>query len=113
MEPFKLLLSNCGEDFADIWNAMNQFITNSDVPPTHIFDANTHKIVEPEEAGILEPAKVCRVTIGNALSVASILSTLGGLIVSPRDAGLEAQLALSKSAFKDMMSDSTGHVGQE
>lgn len=113
MEPFKLLLSNCGEDFTDIWNAMGGYITGSDVPPTHIFDANSHKIVEPMIAGIIEPAKVCRVSIGNALSVASILSTLGGLVVSPRDAGLETQLALSKSAFKDMMSENTGTVGQE
>lgn len=113
MEPFKLLLSNCGEDFADIWNAVGVYVTGSDQPPTHIFDANTHKIVEPEVVGIIEPAKVCRVSIGNALSVASILSTLGGLVVSPRDASLESQLALSKSAFKEMMSDNTGHVGQE
>lgn len=111
MEPFKLLLSNCGEDFTDIWNAMGNFITGFSLPPTKIFDANTHKIVSPEEAGIIEPAKVCRVSIGNALSVASILSTLGGLIVSPRDTGLEQQLALSKSAFKDLMSDTTGNVG--
>ena len=113
MEPFKLLLSNCGEDFTDIWNAVGAFVTNVDQPPAKIFDANTHKIVDPEAAGIIEPAKVCRVSIGNALSVASILSTLGGLVVSPRDAGLEHQLALSKSAFKDMMSEGTGTVGQE
>lgn len=111
-EPFKLLLSNCGEDFTDIWNALSNFVVGLDKPPTQIFDANIHKIVEPEAAGIIEPAKVCRVSIGNALSVASILSTLGGLVVSPRDAGLENQLALSKSAFRDMMSESTGEVGQ-
>ena len=113
LEPFKLLLSNCGEDFNDVWNVMAEFVTNVDAPPMQIFDANTHKIVRPDAAGIIEPAKVCRVSIGNALSVASILSTLGGLVVSPRDAALENQLALSKSAFRDMMSDSTGHVGQE
>ena len=112
LEPFKLLLSNCGEDFHDVWNAMGRFVTDSDVPPTHIFDANTHKVVQPEAAGIIEPAKVCRVSIGNALSVASILSTLGGLVVAPRDAGLEQQLALSKSTFREMMSESTGEVGQ-
>jgi chaperonin GroEL (HSP60 family) len=64
-------------------------------------------------AGIIEPAKVCRVTIGNALSVASLLVTLGGIVVSPRNAGLEQQLELSKGAFKEMMSASTGHVGQD
>lgn len=113
MEPFKLLLSNCGEDFTDIWNAMAEHVTNRDAPPVRIFDANTHKIVEPMAQGIIEPAKVARVSIANALSVASILSTLGGFVVSPRDAQLDQQLALSKSAFREMMSDTTGHVGQE
>lgn len=113
MEPFKLLLSNCGEDFNDVWNALGPFIAGKSTPPNQIFDANSHKLVEPESAGIIEPAKVCRVSIGNALSVASILSTLGGLVVAPRDAGLEQQLALSKSTFREMMSESTGTVGQE
>ncbi len=113
MEPFKLLLSNCGEDFNDVWNALGNFVTGANHPPNQIFDANTHKLVQPESAGIIEPAKVCRVSIGNALSVASILSTLGGLVVAPRDAGLEQQLALSKSTFREMMSESTGTVGQE
>lgn len=112
-DPFKILLSNCGEDYIDIWNALGQHIVDRDSPPTRIFDANSHEIVDPLEKGIIEPSKVCRVSIGNALSVASILSTLGGLVVSPRNAELEQQLALSKSAFREMMSAETGHVGQE
>jgi chaperonin GroEL (HSP60 family) len=78
-----------------------------------IFDANYHLMVDPMTAGIIEPAKVCRVAVGNALSVASLLVTLGGIVVSPRDAGLEAQLELSKSAFRDMMNPNSGNVGQE
>lgn len=113
LEPFKLLLNNCGEDFNDVWNAMSEYVIGKDAPPSHIFDANTHKIVDPEAIGIIEPAKVCRVSIGNALSVASILSSCGGLVVSLRDASLEQQLQLSKSAFREMMSESTGSVGQE
>ena len=113
LEPFKLLLINCGEDFTDIWNVMGGFVIANDGPPAYIFDANSHQVVEPEKAGIIEPAKVCRVSIGNALSVASILSTLGGLVVAPRDAGLEQQLALSKNTFREMMSENTGTVGQE
>ena len=68
-----------------------------------IFDADKHEYASAFKNGIIEPAKVCRVTIGNALSVASLLVTLGGIVVVPRDAGLENQLALSKQAFKDMM----------
>ena len=109
--PFEMLLSNCGEDFIDIWNALESHVINRQSPPKFIFDANAHRIVDPELAGIIEPAKVCRVSLGNALSVASLLITLGGIVVVPRDFGLENQLALSKQAFQDMMAG--GGVGQE
>lgn len=94
-EPFKLLLENCGEDHSTIYPQICE---------NRIFDANKHEIVDPFESGIIEPTKVARVAIGNALSVASLLITCGGIVCVPRDSGLENQLALSKQAFKDMMS---------
>jgi chaperonin GroEL len=109
--PFELLLSNCGEEVSDVWAALEQHIVNRNTPPEVIFDAKEHKIVEPLSAGIIEPAKVVRVSVGNALSVASLLITLGGIVVSPRDSQLETQLELSKQAFRDMMSG--GGVGAE
>jgi len=109
--PFNLLLSNCGEDFNEVLDMMTPYISNTGALPSKIFDANAHQMVSPMETGIIEPAKVCRVSIGNALSVASLLITLGGMVVVPRDAGLENQLALSKQAFQDMMSGAG--VGQE
>lgn len=115
-EPFNLLLNNCGESVEEVWPQLSPHIymnAEQKKMPTLIFDANQHIIVNSLDVGIIEPAKVCRVTIGNALSVASLLVTLGGIVVTPRNAGLEQQLELSKGAFKEMMSASTGHVGQE
>ena len=115
-EPFQLLLTNCGENVEEVWPTMEPHIRDSADNknlPKFVFDANQHILVNALDSGIIEPAKVCRVTIGNALSVASLLTTLGGIVVSPRNAGLEQQLELSKGAFKEMMSASTGHVGQE
>lgn len=109
--PFVLLLSNCGESIDEVWGALAEHVTGRDKPPVRIFDANAHKVVDPMEAGIIEPAKVCRVSINNALSVASLLITLGGIVVVPRNANLENQLELSKQAFKDMFTGSG--VGQE
>jgi chaperonin GroEL len=111
--PFAMLLSNCGEDFTDIWNALAPNIVDRNCSPTHIFDASAHKIVDAEAVGIIEPAKVCRVSLGNALSVASLLITLGGIVVTPRDFTLENQLALSRDAFKGMMDPNSGFMGQE
>jgi chaperonin GroEL len=113
MAPFQLLLSNCGEDINDVWSAIEQHVTKRNSPPVVIFDADQHILVDPIEAGIIEPAKVCRVSLGNALSVASLLITLGGLVVVPRDRGLESQLELGKQAFRDMMDGASGLVGQE
>ena len=104
--PFEALLSNCGEE--DQIVSMKKIIfSNLDAEqrPRLIFDAQNHETVDPFKAGIVEPAKVHRVAIGNAISVASLLVTLGGIVVSPRDSSLEAQMELSRATFKDMLSD--------
>lgn len=104
--PFNLLLSNCGEDINEVWPILQPYISGRSTPPEKIFDADKHAIVDAATSGIIEPAKVCRVSLGNALSVASLLITLGGIVVVPRDSNLENQLALSKQAFKDMFTGS-------
>ncbi len=113
-EPFNLLMTNCGEDPQEVLNfALKKQFSGMAFKglPDRVFDAKDHKVVDPFKAGIIEPAKVCRVSIGNALSVASLLITLGGIVVVPRDSTLENQLAMSKQAFQDMMSG--GGVGQQ
>jgi chaperonin GroEL len=109
--PFNLLMTNCGEEPDMILQLLGMNLTAGDPGlPKTVFDANSHTITDPFKAGIIEPAKVCRVSIGNALSVASLLITIGGIVVVPRDAGLENQLALSKQAFQDMIAG--GGMGQ-
>lgn len=110
--PFDLLMNNCGEEPAMIRQLVGMNLTAGDPGlPTVVFDANSHQLADPWKAGVIEPAKVCRVSLQNALSVASLLITLGGIVVVPRDAGLENQLALGKQAFQDMMAG--GGMGEE
>lgn len=97
--PFNLLISNCGEDAQEVL---------SNMPKNLVFDANEHKYVNPYEAGIIEPTKVVRCSIGNAISVASLLTTLGGIVVVPRDVNLETQMELANQAFSSMMSAGAG-----
>lgn len=97
--PFVLLMSNCGEDAEQILK---------DLPEGKVFDANEHIFVDAFEAGIIEPAKVVRCSLGNALSVAALLTTLGGVIVVPRDNQLETQMAIADQAFKSMMESGVG-----
>jgi chaperonin GroEL len=102
MEPITCLMNNCGETVEDKVETMmlNNMVG---VLPTSIFDAMNHDFVNPMEAGIIEPTKVVRVSISNALSVASLLTTLGGIIVTPRNADLEMQMDIANQAFSNMM----------
>jgi chaperonin GroEL len=106
-QPIARLLSNCGEE--DILSKVSEEILLSINPITKIasktFDADAHEMVDAFEKGIIEPAKVARVSIGNALSVAGVLMTVGGIVVAPRDYNLETQLELSKSAFQQMLNE--------
>lgn len=102
LTPFKVLLENCGENYDDVWNQLKGKPLKSGLPSV-IFDANLHVVVDPFEAGVIEPAKVVRVSVSNALSVASLLMTLGGIVVVPRDSGLENQMEMQKDAFNSMM----------
>lgn len=105
--PFYCLLTNCGEEVAPI---LEQVSAHLDVNkcPTQIFDALQHTMVDPMEAGIIEPAKVIRVSIGNAVSVATLLTTLGGIIVVPRNNELDMQIDVANQAFKSMMDTGMG-----
>ena len=97
--PIQLLLTNCGESPEEIIPK---------IKGTKIFDADSHDFVDAYKTGIVEPAKVCRVSLGNALSVASLLITLGGIVVVPRNASLEQQMDLQKQAFGEMMQSAGG-----
>jgi chaperonin GroEL len=103
--PFEALMNNCGESPEEVYKMMS--VQTGEGLPETVFDANEHQIVEPFAAGIIEPAKVCRVAMGNALSIASLLITLGGVVVVPRNSDLENQMELSKQAFQDLMSTAT------
>jgi chaperonin GroEL len=104
--PFRLLLDNCGEDVDSVWFAIESEINAAALDnrlPTIAFDANNHNVANPLEIGLIEPAKVCRVSINNALSVASLLTTLGGIVVVPVNSELEQQMELADRAFQNMM----------
>ena len=103
-EPLTAILSNCGEEPDQIrYTLVHQTEWQERCLPNSVFDADGRCFVNPFEAGIIEPAKVCRVSVGNALSIATLLMTIGGIVVAPRDVGMETQLELAKQSFNDMM----------
>ena len=99
--PFHLLISNCGEEPQFVYDSLKTSV--DELKFDKVFNADSHNICDPIEAGIVEPVKVCRVALENALSVASLLMTLGGLVIVPRDSGLESQIEMQSNAFSEIM----------
>lgn len=75
--PFNQILENIGiEDSKVDFNKIKD---------NQVFDARNKKIVDYMEAGIVDPVKVTRLALENAVSIATLLSTAGGGIVYTRD----------------------------
>jgi chaperonin GroEL len=95
--PFKKLLENAGVE--NVQELMQQIKQGDGIA----YNVVTNELVDAYKDGLIDPAKVIETSIGNALSVANTLMTLGGMVVVPRDIALENQAALSKQAFDSMM----------
>jgi chaperonin GroEL len=54
-------------------------------PKTHGYDARSDKYVDMFEAGIIDPAKVCRVALQNAASVAGLMLTTNVLLTEYKE----------------------------
>lgn len=76
--PFKKILSNAGYTQEDIYKLMNKF---SDKDKWKGYNLKTDKFVNMEEAGIIDPFKVCKNALTNASSVASTIILTEGVVV--------------------------------
>jgi len=81
--PFKKILSNAGYEQEDIYNAINS-VTGGDMWDG--WDLKSEDFVNMKEAGIIDPAKVTRIALENAASVAgTILLTEAVVVDKPEE----------------------------
>lgn len=78
--PFRQILENIGEDQVD--DLMETLLDEDD---NLVYDARNKKVVDALDAGIIDPVKVTRTALENAVSIASLLSTAGGGIIFVKD----------------------------
>lgn len=75
--PFCQILENIGLREPDIQSIAQQLIQDEH----SVYDARDKKIKNALEAGIIDPVKVTRTALENAVSIAGLLSTAGGAII--------------------------------
>jgi chaperonin GroEL (HSP60 family) len=98
-EPLFKLLDNCGysqEEASEVFDALYKFIHEGD---EYIYDALDGEFVKFTEAGVVDSLPAVLEALRNSISVASLLGTLGGVVVFPRDTELERQEAQETLEF--------------
>lgn len=66
---------------------------------SYVYDASTHEFVDPFERGLLDSAPAVLEAVRNSISIASLLGTLGGMVVFKRDHELERTEARATQAW--------------
>lgn len=79
--PFRQILENIGATESQIEDIAISVLENNEC----VYDARDKKIKNALEAGIIDPVKVTRTALENAVSIASLLSTAGGAIIYKKD----------------------------
>lgn len=75
--PFYQILENIGMDKVQMQQAASMVLESN----KKVFDARTKTIKNAITCGIIDPVKVTRAALENAVSIATLLSTAGGAII--------------------------------
>jgi chaperonin GroEL len=95
LEPFKRLLANMGHDekFYSATKLVMEAATDM------VYDLAASEWVDPYESGLLDSVPAVLEAIRNSISIATLLGTLGGVVVFERDAELERSEARAAEDF--------------
>jgi chaperonin GroEL len=94
LTPFNRLLENCGFNEEEVRNVSSELIKNLASEEPIIYDAMEQKFVEAKGSGVMDSTPAVLEAVRNSISIASLLGTLGGCVVFPRDTELERSEAV-------------------
>lgn len=89
------LLDNAGYHSEEIQEVIAKLIEN----PEFVYDIENEKYGKAEELGLFDATKAVSESLNNAVSIASVLGTMGGVVCHPRDAEFERSEARADSEF--------------
>lgn len=101
MEPLLWLLKNCGLNEDEVKEILLNLFKDSNI----VFDALNNQYGKAIELGLLDSQPAVTEAIRSAISIASLLGTLGGIVVFGRDDELERKEALEYANEQDRISN--------
>lgn len=95
LAPFYKLLENAGYSEEEIEEIFEMMV----VDRKKVYDVENAKFGDPKELGVFDAALAVKQALINAVSISSVMGTLGGIIAFPRDSQLERQEARDQHNF--------------
>ncbi len=89
------LLDNSGYNSDEVEQIVYNLIENNQL----VYDAENQKYGKAEELGLFDATKAVTESLSNAVSIASVLGTCGGLVCYPRDDAFERSEARADADF--------------
>jgi chaperonin GroEL len=96
MYPFYKLLMNAGQNEEEISEILADMIAH----PNLVYDVENCQFGDPKEMGVLDASLAVEQALKNAISIASVMGTLGGIVAYPRDSQMEIQFAKDEQNFQ-------------
>lgn len=107
-QPFFRLLENSGHNSDEIQEVINKMVVDTKV----VYDVSEEKFGDAKKLGLLDATKAVEQAIKNAVSISSVMGTLGGIIAFPRDHQLENQEAIAEQNFNRTLNNAE-NLGNE
>lgn len=102
------LLDNAGHNADEIQAVIKQLIEN----PDQVYDIENEKYGKAEELGLFDATKAVSESLSNAVSIAVVLGTCGGIVCHPRDAEFERSEARADAEFTRVVENPNAYVNE-
>lgn len=103
-QPFFRLLENSGHISDEIEQILSKMVSDKDL----VYDIENEKFGDAKKLGLLDATKAVEQAIKNAVSISSVMGTLGGIVAFPRDNQLENQEFLEEMNFNRSIENAQG-----
>jgi len=102
------LLDNAGYHPDEIQAIIAKLVENPDL----VYDIENEKFGKAEELGLFDATKAVSESLSNAVSIASVLGTMGGIVCHPRDAEFERSEAKADAEFMRVSENPHAYVNE-
>jgi chaperonin GroEL len=108
MKPLEKLLDNAGYNKEEASVIINTLLKEKDT----VYDVEQQLFGKAEELGVFDATKAVEEALKNAMSIASVMGVMGGLVCHPRDNQLERDEAAKELAYKQAVENPHSFVNE-